>query len=99
MEPIQCIMKKNVLGVPLGLSFHSMASFNLNYQKSAKCSRTFRLDKLFSILAKYRQVGKYTVIISEYSVPKKEKGFLSFGWQIYVMVKPRSLQNYGKLYI
>ena len=72
--------EKNVLGVPLGLPFHSMASFNLNYEKSAKCSPTFRRDKLFSILAKYRQVGKYTAIISEFRVPKKEKGFLGFGW-------------------
>ena len=39
-------------------------------------------------------------MLSEFSFPKKGKELsLSFGWQIYVMVEPRILQSYGKLYI
>ena len=67
---------KNILKVPLRLSF-----LNLNYEKSAKYNPTFQWDNFFSILPKYWQISKYTVILSKFSFPKKGKELsISFRW-------------------
>ena len=72
----------------------------MNYEKLAKCNPTFLQDNFFSIVPKYWQVSKYTVMLSEFSFTKKRKKVsLIFEWYIYIMVEPRILQNYGKLYI
>ena len=51
---------------------------NANYEKVAECNPTFRWDRFFSILQKYWQVWKYTVLLSKFSFPKKGKNKSKF---------------------
>ena len=72
----QVYNEKNILEVPLGLSFIPYL-LNSNYEKLARCNPTFRWDEFFSILLKYWQVSKYTVLLNEFRFPKKRKNQVS----------------------
>ena len=71
--------ERNILEVPL--DFHSLTFFNSNYKKLVKCNPSFRQDDFFSILSKYWQVSKNTVMLSKFSFLKKGKELgQSFEW-------------------
>ena len=91
--------ENNFLEVPLGLSFHNIPS-SLKLWKVGKIQNYFPTGLFFSILPKYWLVSMYTVMLSEFSFSKKRKqGKSNFRMVNYVMVEPRILWNYEKLYI
>ena len=68
-EAIPMYNDKNILNVPLRLSFQSTPSY-LEVWKVSKMQPYFSTGQFFSILPKYWKDSKYRMMLSEFSFPK-----------------------------